>query len=50
MSMMSWKVFAAGELGMLVTDDRKIYERAMAFGHYERNNGAFIKECDELKD
>ena len=50
MSMMSWKVFAAGELGMLVTDDRKIYERAMAFGHYERNNGAFIKECDDLKD
>ncbi len=50
MSMMSWKVFAAGELGMLVTDDRKIYERAMAFGHYERNNAAFIKESEDLKD
>ncbi|MBQ8742535.1 MAG: aminotransferase class I/II-fold pyridoxal phosphate-dependent enzyme [Clostridia bacterium] len=49
MSMMSWKVFAAGEMGMLVTDDRKIYERAMAFGHYERNNGNFIQESDELK-
>ena len=38
MSMMSWKAFAAGELGMLVTDDQKIYERALAYGHYERNN------------
>ena len=38
MSMMSWKAFAAGELGMLVTDDRKLYERALAYGHYERNN------------
>ena len=50
MSMMSWKVFAAGEMGMLVTDDRKIYERAMAWGHYERNNAKFIQECDDLKD
>lgn len=50
MSMMSWKVFAAGELGMLVTDDRKLYERALAFGHYERNNEKFIQECDDLKD
>lgn len=44
MSMMSWKVFAAGEMGMLVTDDRKLYERALAFGHYERNNEKFIRE------
>lgn len=50
MSMMSWKVFAAGEMGMLVTDDRRLYERAIAFGHYERNNEKFIEECDELKD
>ena len=50
MSMMSWKVFAAGEMGMLVTDDRKLYERAIAFGHYERNNENYIKECDDLKD
>lgn len=49
MSMMSWKVFAAGELGMLVTDDRKLYERALAYGHYERNNEQNIIECDELK-
>ncbi len=50
MSMMSQKAFAAGEMGMLVTDDRRLYERAIAFGHYERNNENFIHECDELKD
>lgn len=49
MSMMSWKVFAAGELGMLVTDDRKLYERALAYGHYERNNEQNILESEELK-
>ncbi len=49
MSMMSWKVFAAGELGMLVTDDRKLYERALAYGHYERNNEQNILESEDLK-
>ncbi len=44
MSMMSTKSFAAGELGMLVTDDQKIYERAMAYGHYERNNANYITD------
>lgn len=50
MSMMSTKVFAAGELGMLVTDDRRLYERALAYGHYERNNANNILVADELKD
>ena len=50
MSMMSQKAFAAGEMGMLITDDRKLYERAIAFGHYERNNEKFIEESEELKD
>jgi len=36
MSMMGAKSFAIGEGGMLLTDDRDIYERAIAFGHYER--------------
>lgn len=36
MSLMSGKSFAIGEAGMLVTDDLEIYERAIAFGHYER--------------
>lgn len=48
MSMMSMKSFAAGELGMLVTDNRRYYERAIAFAHYERNNPDYIKECTEL--
>lgn len=43
MSMMSGKSFAAGELGMLVTDDENLYERAMAYGHYERNNEKYVK-------
>jgi dTDP-4-amino-4,6-dideoxygalactose transaminase len=38
MSLMSQKSFAAGELGILVTDDREIYERSLAYLHYERNN------------
>lgn len=48
MSLMSCKSFAAGELGILVTDNTKIYERAMAFGHYERNNENYIKESDDI--
>ena len=36
LSMMSGKSFAIGEAGMLCTDDREIYERALAFGHYLR--------------
>jgi dTDP-4-amino-4,6-dideoxygalactose transaminase len=35
-SLMSGKSLVAGEGGILITDDRRIYERAMAFGHYER--------------
>ncbi len=38
MSLMSGKSFATGEAGILITDDRKIYERAVAFGHYERHD------------
>jgi len=36
MSLMSGKSLACGEAGMLVTDDAEIYERAIAYGHYER--------------
>jgi len=50
MSMMSQKLFAAGELGILVTDDTRLYERAMAYGHYERNNDNLIHESEELRD
>ncbi|MCE5257897.1 MAG: DegT/DnrJ/EryC1/StrS family aminotransferase [Chloroflexi bacterium] len=36
-SLMSQKSLAAGEGGILCTDDQCIYERAIAFGHYERH-------------
>lgn len=36
MSLMSGKSLPIGEGGMLVTDDREMYERAIAFGHYRR--------------
>lgn len=49
MSLMSTKSFAAGELGVLVTDKRRYYERAIAYAHYERNNPNVITESDELK-
>ena len=48
MSMMSGKSFAAGELGMLVTNDRVCYERAIAYAHYERNNSKYV-QSEELK-
>lgn len=38
MSLMAGKSFAIGEGGIFVTNDREIYERAIAFGHYERYN------------
>lgn len=37
-SLMSGKSLACGEGGMMTTDDRRIYERALAFGHYARHN------------
>jgi dTDP-4-amino-4,6-dideoxygalactose transaminase len=36
MSLMSGKSFAIGEAGIMVTDDRALYERCVAYGHYER--------------
>jgi len=36
MSMMAGKSFAIGEAGMIVTNDRELYERCIAYGHYER--------------
>lgn len=35
-SMMGGKSFAIGEGGMVLTNDRELFERCMAFGHYER--------------
>ncbi len=50
MSLMSQKTLACGELGVMVTNERKYYERAIAFGHYDRNNPKFIIECEDLKE
>lgn len=36
-SMMTRKSFCLGEAGMITTNDREIFERAMAFGHYLRS-------------
>jgi len=38
MSIMSGKSLPAGEGGMLITNDREIYERALAYGHYGRTS------------
>ncbi len=37
-SIMSGKSFAAGEGGLLLTNDRRVYERAITFGHYARHS------------
>ena len=47
MSLMSGKSLPCGEGGILVTNDREIYERAVAFGHYERTGQALT--LPELK-
>jgi dTDP-4-amino-4,6-dideoxygalactose transaminase len=39
-SLMAGKSLAIGEAGMLTTDDREAYERAIAFSHYERFGSA----------
>ena len=48
MSCMSGKAFAIGEAGMLITDDQEIYERAIAFGHYERTRQIKHPELQKL--
>ncbi len=47
-SMMTGKSFAIGEGGMLITNDREIYEHAVAIGTYERFTDDFIT-CEDLK-
>ena len=47
-SLMSQKSFAAGELGILITDKDEYYERALAYLHYERNNEENIHQPEML--
>ena len=48
MSMMALKSFAIGEGGILVTDDRDIYERAIAFAHYRRHDELTLAELKQF--
>ncbi|MCM8757237.1 MAG: DegT/DnrJ/EryC1/StrS family aminotransferase, partial [Candidatus Omnitrophica bacterium] len=43
-SLMSGKSLAVGEAGIMLTDDRRLYERAVAFGYYERSNELTLPE------
>jgi perosamine synthetase len=45
-SLMSGKALAVGEGGIFLTDDRRVYERALLFGHYIRHDEITL---DELK-
>jgi len=45
-SVMSGKPLAIGEAGILVTNDREIYERCVAFGHYERTGETRYAEIE----
>ena len=49
MSLMSGKSFAVGEGGMLTTDNREIYERAVAYAHYERFTEANTVTATDLR-
>lgn len=40
MSMMTGKSFAIGEAGMMVTDNRSLFERCISYGHYTRTGAA----------
>ena len=48
MSLMSGKAFAVGEAGMIVTNDRSLYERAVAFGHYERTGESRYAKSENI--
>jgi dTDP-4-amino-4,6-dideoxygalactose transaminase len=48
MSIMSGKSLACGEGGFLITKDDEIFERAAAFGHYERIGGLETQGLSQL--
>jgi perosamine synthetase len=43
-SLMTGKALAVGEAGIMFTDDREIYERAILFGHYIRHDEITLPE------
>jgi perosamine synthetase len=46
-SLMSGKSLACGEGGIMITDDLRIYERALVFGHYARHNEITLEDIAE---
>jgi len=45
-SLMTGKSLAVGEGGIFFTDDRRVYERALLFGHYVRHDEITLKELE----
>jgi len=45
-SLMTGKSLAVGEGGILFTDEREVYERALLFGHYARHGEITLKELE----
>ena len=43
-SLMTGKALAVGEAGIFFTDDRRVYERAILFGHYIRHDQITLEE------
>lgn len=43
-SLMSGKSFACGEAGIMCTNDQRVYERALAFGHYARHSSIELED------
>jgi len=48
MSLMSGKSFATGEMGILTTNDRRIWEHALALGRYELFNANNVTESEDI--
>ena len=48
MSLMSGKSLAVGEAGIMFTDDQRIYERALLFGHYSRHGDLQLPDLKEF--
>jgi len=47
MSLMAGKSFAIGEAGIVVTNDRSLWERCVAFGFYERTGRSWYAQGQE---
>ena len=47
-SLMSGKSLAVGEAGIMLTNDRRIFERALLFGHYARHNEIQLEDLKPL--